>query len=77
MENQNFEKQIKIKTQFSVGSYRIDIALLDKETNKFLLGIEVDGFKKTFSSRQKYENEIKKTFIEVKGYRVIRIPELL
>ena len=75
--NQHFVKQIKIETQFPVDSYRIDIALLDKETNKFLLGIEVDGFKKTFSSRQKYENEIKKTFIEVKGYRIIRIPELL
>ena len=75
MGNQHFVKQIKIETQFPVDSYRIDIALLDKETNKFLLGIEVDGSKYHSSFEQKSRDKERQDYIESKGYKIIRISE--
>lgn len=74
---QEFSRDVYATSQFSVGSYRIDIALIDSKTNQFLIGIEVDGYKYHSSPRQKYNDEIRQNFIEDKGYKLMRIPELL
>lgn len=77
LSEQSFRKHVRPVAQYEVGSYRIDIALLDLTTNAFLLGIEVDGFKYHSTARQKYNDEIRQNFIESKGYKIMRIPELL
>ena len=74
---QNFHKQMKIEVQYPVGSYRIDIALLDLKTNKYLLGIEIDGLRYHSTTKQKYHDLVRQNFIESKGYKIIRIPELM
>ena len=44
LKKQKLAKPIKIENQYPIGSYRIDIALLDQNTNKYLLGLEIDGY---------------------------------
>lgn len=73
----SFNRELKIETQYPIGSYRIDIALIDKLTNKYLLGIEVDGFKYHSTLRQRYNDLVRQNFIESKGYKILRISELL
>ena len=75
--NQNFHKAMKVEVQYPVGSYRIDIALLDLTTNKYLLGIEIDGLRYHSTTKQKYHDLVRQNFIESKGYKIIRIPELM
>lgn len=74
---QSFPKDLLIKTQYPIGSYRIDLALLDRNTHKFLLGIEVDGWKYHSSPSQRYNDLVRENFIKAKGYDLIRIPELI
>ena len=77
LKNQRLSKPIKIENQYPIGSYRIDIALLDQNTNKYLLGLEIDGYRYHSSATQKYNDLVRQNFIEAKGYKIIRIPELL
>lgn len=77
LSKQQFNKKIKIEAQFSVGSYKIDFALLEVGTEKFLLGIEVDGWKYHSTPRQIYNDTIRHQFIESKGYKLLRIPEMM
>lgn len=74
---QSFPKDLMIKTQYPIGSYRIDLALLDRNTKKFLLGIEVDGWKYHSSPNQRYNDLVRENFIKAKGYDLVRIPELI
>ncbi|MBR2651440.1 DUF559 domain-containing protein [bacterium] len=66
-----------LKTQYNVGSYRIDVALLDKNTSQFLLGVEIDGYKYHSSPKQKYNDFLRQTFLKSKGYNIIRVSEML
>ena len=68
---------MKVEVQYPVGSYKIDIALLDLTTNKYLLGIEIDGLRYHSTTKQKYHDLVRQNFIESKGYKIIRIPELM
>ncbi|MCP4336847.1 MAG: hypothetical protein GY679_03295 [Mycoplasma sp.] len=76
-ENIKTEKEIKLLKQFPVGSKKIDIALLNSQ-NKFLLGIEVDGYR--YHGGQgfnKYlEDFSRQEFLENKGYKIFRIKEI-
>lgn len=74
---QQFNRRIMIESQYSVGSYRIDFALLEEGTRKFLLGIEVDGWKYHSRPHQIYNDTIRQQFIESKGYKLLRIPEMM
>ena len=74
---QQFNKELHLVTQYAIGSYRIDLALIDSLSGKFILGIEVDGFKYHSSPTQKYNDIIRQDFIEAKGYKLIRISEIL
>lgn len=74
---QRLNMELDLHTQYSIGSYRIDLALVDKISGKFMLGIEVDGFKWHSTAIQKYNDIVRQDFIEAKGYKLIRISEVL
>lgn len=76
LSKQTFNKEVKLIAQFPVGSYRIDVALFDANNEKFILGIEIDGYRYHSSSEQKYNDLIRQNFIESKGYPILRIPEI-
>ena len=69
-------KNIYIETKYAVGSYSIDIALMDSDTNKFLLGIEVDGYKYNSEFVEMTKDIERQRFIEAKGYPIYRVLEL-
>lgn len=73
----DFMNNYNIKTQHKVGSYRIDLAICDKNTDKYLLGIEVDGWKYHSSPSKKYHDIVRQDFLESKGYKILRIPEIV
>lgn len=74
----SLSRQFEIVSQYEVGSKRIDIALVDKELNKFILGIEVDGYAyHNGQGYQKYlEDKSRQEFLEAKGYDIFRIKEI-
>ncbi len=75
--NQTFNTELELTIQYPIGSYRINLAIMDKKTGKFLLGIEVDGLKHHSAALQKYNDIVRQDFIEAKGYKLIRISEIL
>ncbi len=77
LKTKKFNKPMKLVVQYPIGSYRIDIAFIDPQTNKYLLGIEVDGFLYHSTIRQRYNDLVRQNFIEAKGYKLIRISEIL
>ena len=77
LSQQKFPRNMKISLQYPIGSYKIDLALLDSQTNKYILGIEVDGFRYHSTTRQRYNDLVRQNFIESKGYKLIRVSELL
>lgn len=77
LKEQTFHQEIELHTQYLIGSYRIGIAIIDKISQKFLVGIEIDSFKYYPSLIQKYDDIIRQNFIESKGYKLIIISELL
>lgn len=77
LKRNKFDKKMTLKTQYNVGSYRIDVALLDKNTDQFLLGIEIDGYKYHSSPKQKYNDFLRQMFLKSKGYNIIRVSEML
>jgi very-short-patch-repair endonuclease len=70
-------EKVKLIKQYEVGSYAIDIALLDENDN-YLLGIEVDGYRyHDGAGFDKYLSDIsRQDFLEVKGYDIYRIKEI-
>ena len=65
-----------VKTQFLIGSYKIDIAIIDENNNEFMLGIEVDGYKYHSGFEKNLKDLERQRFIEAKGYKIYRITEL-
>lgn len=62
-----------IKTQVGVSGYKIDLAIYDKGTSKFVLGIECDGAA-YHSSKSARERDIhRQRYLESRGWRIIRI----
>ena len=72
----SFSRKILIKKQYNIGSYSIDIALIDSETGKFILGIEIDGYKHHSEFVKMTKNIERQRFIETKEYPIYRITEL-
>ena len=72
---QNYCKKVKITNQYPVGSYNIDFAIVDADTNQYLLGLEVDGFKYHFGINKIYHDLVRQEFLLAKGYKIIRISE--
>ena len=72
---QKYDKKVKITNQYPVGSYNIDFAIVDADTNQYLLGLEVDGFKYHFGINKIYNDLVRQEFLLAKGYKIIRISE--
>lgn len=73
----SFVLELEIITQYPVGSYRIDLAILDKRSKKFIVGIEIDGLRYHSQALKRYNDLVRQNFIEAKGYSIIRISEAL
>jgi len=68
---------VKVIKQYEVGSFAIDIALLDQKNN-FIIGIEVDGYDYHLGTGfDKYLNDLsRQEFLESKGYDIYRVSEI-
>ncbi|ATG97680.1 AAA domain-containing protein [Mesoplasma lactucae] len=77
-ENVKTDRKIDILKQYEVGSYFIDIALVDERTREFILGIEVDGYRYHGGmGYNKYlQDYARQMFIESKGFPIYRIREI-
>lgn len=64
-----------LKTQYEVGSKKIDIVIIDGN-NHVLLGIEVDGWKYHSKPEKILEDIYRQQFLESRGYIIYRISEL-
>ncbi|QZE12540.1 DEAD/DEAH box helicase [Mycoplasma sp. Ms02] len=67
-----FTQPIKIKTNYRIGSYAINIAILD-ENEKFLVGISLDDSTDSKTIDDLLEIRLKDDFIASKGYPIYRI----
>ncbi|WKX02577.1 AAA domain-containing protein [Candidatus Mycoplasma mahonii] len=75
-ENLKTSKKVYIMTQYSVGSYKIDISIMNNKTHKFMLGIEVDGYKYHSGFEKMVKDIERQKFLEAKNYPIYRITEL-
>jgi very-short-patch-repair endonuclease len=68
---------VKVIKQYEVGSFAIDIALLDQKNN-FIIGIEVDGYDYHLGAGfDKYLSDLsRQEFLESKGYDIYRVSEI-
>ncbi|WP_373438110.1 DEAD/DEAH box helicase [Metamycoplasma equirhinis] len=69
---QNFNNQIKIEHDYCVGSYNIDMALLDAKGN-FIVGLNIDDSSQDANLNNFIEKRIKTDFMSAKGYPIYRI----
>jgi len=68
---------VKLIKQYEVGSFSIDIALVDQKNN-FIVGIEVDGYRyHNGAGFDKYLSDLsRQEFLESKGYDIYRVTEI-
>ena len=73
-----FPSNLTLIQQYEVGSKRIDLAFIDKTTNEYILGVEVDGYKyhKGQGYKKYLEDYDRQAFLEDKGYDIYRITEI-
>jgi len=69
------KNNLKLGQQYSVGSKRIDIVVLD-ENNNYILGIEVDGYHYHSTTDQYLSDLSREKFIKTKGYDLVRIKDI-
>lgn len=78
----NFEEQVYdalvergycVDTQVGVSGYKIDLAIYDSKTSRYILGIECDGAI-YHSSKSARERDIhRQRFLESRGWHIVRI----
>lgn len=62
-----------VDTQIGVSGYKIDLGIYDKNTSKYLLGIECDGAA-YHSSKEARERDIhRQRYLESRGWKILRI----
>ncbi len=67
-------EEINLKTQYVVGSYRIDQAFV--KNGKFLLGLKIEEAKYHSANNKMIKDMDRKNFLEAKGYTIYRIGEI-
>ncbi|MDC8921526.1 DEAD/DEAH box helicase [Metamycoplasma hyosynoviae] len=72
LNEQPFANDIKIKLDYCIGSYNIDMAILDKKNN-FIVGLNLDSVADEINIDEFIENRIKTDFMAVKGYPIYRV----
>ena len=65
--------EAEVHTQIGVSGYKIDLAIYDKKTSRYVMGIECDGA--TYhSSKSARERDIhRQRYLESRGWKIIRI----
>ncbi|AZZ65542.1 ATP-binding protein [Metamycoplasma phocicerebrale] len=72
LNEQSFANDIKIELNYCVGSYNIDMAILDNRNN-FIVGLNIDDSSNDVDLDTFIQKRIKTDFMSVKGYPIYRI----
>ncbi|MBN0970800.1 AAA domain-containing protein [Mycoplasma phocoeninasale] len=72
LKDQNFANDIKVELDYCVGSYNIDVAILDLKDN-FIVGLNIDDSSADVDLKSFIDKNIKTAFISTKGYPIYRI----
>ncbi|MBN4089465.1 DEAD/DEAH box helicase [Mycoplasma enhydrae] len=72
LNEQSFAADIKTELKYCVGSYNIDMAILDNRNN-FIVGLNIDDSSNDVNLDSFIEKRIKTDFMSVKGYPIYRI----
>ena len=72
LNEQPFANEIKVNLDYCVGSYNIDMAILDNKNN-FIVGLNLDSAADEINLDEFIENRIKTDFMAVKGYPIYRV----
>lgn len=72
LSQQTFANEIKIKLDYCIGSYSIDMAILDNKNN-FIVGLNLDSVADEINMDEFIDNKIKTDFMAVKGYPIYRV----
>ncbi|WP_406615337.1 AAA domain-containing protein [Mycoplasmopsis hyopharyngis] len=72
LKEQSFANDIKTSLEYCVGSYNIDMAILDNKNN-FIVGLNLDSAADEINIDEFIENKIKIDFMTVKGYPIYRV----
>ena len=73
LEISNFNENVEIITNYSIGSIKIPIALIDKKNQNFIGGIYFDSFNYFKSYDQYLLDKDIESFFKMKKYEIIRI----
>lgn len=78
----DFERQVReallavglnVDTQIGVSGYKIDLAVYDENTSKYILGIECDGAAYHSSKSARERDIYRQRYLESRGWNIIRI----
>ena len=78
----DFERQVReellarglnVDTQIGVSGYKIDLAVYDANTSKYILGIECDGAAYHSSKSARERDIYRQRYLESRGWNIIRI----
>ncbi len=69
------KKNLILDTQYEVGSKKIDIVIIDPNSQEVILGIEVDGWKYHSKPIKMVEDIYRQQFLESRGYKIFRVLE--
>lgn len=70
-------REITVKSKHLIGSYYVHNAIIDKETNKMLVGLEIDKFDYPDTMHDIYNESLRFSFLKAKGYKIIRVSETM
>lgn len=71
--NQLVQHGFEVETQVGVSGYRIDLAVYDRESHRYLAGIECDGAMYHSSKSARERDIYRQKFLESRGWTILRI----
>lgn len=67
------ELDYEVDTQVGVSGYKIDLAVYDKKTSRYVLGIECDGAAYQSSKTARERDIHRQRYLESRGWKILRI----
>ncbi len=64
---------LTVDTQIGVSGYKIDLGVYDKESSKYILGVECDGAAYHSSKSARERDIYRQRYLESRGWNIIRI----
>ena len=64
---------LSVDTQVGVSGYKIDLAVYDNKTSKYILGIECDGAAYHSSKSARERDIYRQRYLESRGWKIVRI----